>query len=479
MVIESAKGYDKNQAARRAFRQNYLPGLTALVTDIFGFATMALIPIGAIQELAIVASEGILVIILTKIVLLPILLSYTGITAGGARHMKKKMEADSIFWSFFAKFTEAPWAAAAIIVCAAAGGYGWVKAKEIRIGDVTVGSSELLPDSVYNQDIRYVIDNYSMTSDIFVVMVETGEQECTKYKNVEAMDRLEWVLKNTKGVQAVFSPAFVTRQVNAAFAEGHVKWQSLMRNQKTIDTASGQMAEQGMINASCNFAMVPAFLKDHKAETLDRVVHTVEKFAEENNSGKLKFLLATGQAGIAAAVNQEIKAAELQMMILVYAVIAVLVFVTYRSIRVLICIMAPLYLTSILCEALMVYLGIGVKVATLPVIALGVGVGVDYAIYLYSRLDQFFHEGMPLQEAYLNTLKTTGRAVVFTGLTLGVGVATWYFSEVQFQKDMGTLLVFMFIWNMFGAMWLMPALVRFLVKPEKLYPEAYAAAQSQ
>lgn len=479
MVIESANGYDKNQAARRAFRQNYLPGLTALATDILGFVTMALIPIGSIQELAIVASSGLMIIVLTKIILMPIILSYIGITQSGATHMQKKMQEDSALWNFFSHFTEARWAAATIVLCFVAGLYGFYVSRDVRIGDVTVGSSELLPDSIYNQDIRFIINNYSTSSDIFVVMVETKEGECTKYTNVEAMDRLEWVLKNTDGVQAVFSPAYVTRQVNAAFAEGHVKWQALMRNQKTIDTAGGQISEQGLINAACSFAMVPAFLKDHKAETLERVVKVVEKFAAENNTKDLKFLLASGGAGIAAAVNQEIKAAELQMLILVYATIAILVFLTYRSITVLFCIMAPLYLTSILCEALMVYMQIGIKVATLPVIALGVGVGVDYAIYLYSRMDQYFKEGMPLQEAYLNTLKTTGRAVVFTGLTLGVGVATWYFSSVQFQKDMGGLLVFMFLWNMVGAMWLMPALVRFLVKPEKLYPQAYAAAAAR
>src|SRR5690606_13968655 len=372
MVIESANGYDKNQAARRAFRQNYLPGLTALATDILGFATMALIPIGAIQELAIVASTGLLIIILTKIVLLPILLSYIGVTKSGAAHMQRKMQEDSPVWNFLSKFTEARWAACMIIFCVILGAYGFYVSRDVRIGDVTVGSSELLPDSVYNQDVRFVINNYSTSSDIFVVMVETAEGECTKYKNVEAMDRLEWALKNTEGVQAVFSPAFVTRQVNAAFAEGHVKWQALMRNQKTIDTAGVQVSEQGLINAACNFAMVPAFLKDHKAETLDRVVKVVEQFAAENNTSDLKFLLASGGAGIAAAVNQEIKAAELQMLILVYATIAILVFLTYRSILVTICVMIPLYITSVLCEALMVYMEIGIKVATLPVIALGV-----------------------------------------------------------------------------------------------------------
>jgi len=461
MAIEASEGHDSLNASKRAFRQNYLPGLTALITDIFGFATMAIIPIGAIQELAIVASIGILVIILSKIILLPILMSYTGVTKAGQVHMKKSLEKDSLHWVFLSRCTDTKWATASLLLAGVLTVYGYFESKNLIIGDVTQGSSELLPDSQYNQDVRYIINNYSTSSDVFVTMVETGVQECTKYKNVEAMDRLEWKLNNTEGVQAVFSPAFVTRMYNAAMAEGHIKWQSLMRNQRTIDSASGQVAEQGLINPDCSFAIVPAYLTDHKAETLNRVVQTVEDFAAENDSGDLKFLLATGGAGIAAAVNQEIEEAEVTMLIWVYGIVALLVFITYRSIPVLICIMTPLYITSILCEALMVHLNIGVKVATLPVIALGVGIGVDYAVYLYSRLDQYMKEGDTLKAAYLKTLKTTGRAVMFTGFTLGIGVATWSFSEIQYQKDMGTLLVFVFLWNMVGAMWLMPALVSF------------------
>ena len=129
--------------------------------------------------------------------------------------------------------------------------------------------------------------------------------------------------------------------------------------------------------------------------------------------------------------------------------------------------MVPLALTSFLCEALMAYLGIGVKVATLPVIALGVGVGVDYGIYIYAKFAYFLRQGMGLQEAYYNTLTTTGEAVSLTATMLAVGVATWIWSPIKFQADMGLLLTFMFVWNMVGALWLLPALAYFLIKPEK------------
>jgi hypothetical protein len=130
--------------------------------------------------------------------------------------------------------------------------------------------------------------------------------------------------------------------------------------------------------------------------------------------------------------------------------------------RAVICILTPLVLTTVLANGLMALLGIGVKVATLPVIALGVGIGVDYGIYIYSRLESYLQEGRSLRDAYESTLKTTGRAVCFTGITLAVGVATWYLSPIKFQADMGVLLTFMFLWNMLGALTLLPALAYFL-----------------
>ena len=115
----------------------------------------------------------------------------------------------------------------------------------------------------------------------------------------------------------------------------------------------------------------------------------------------------------------------------------------------------------------MAQLGIGIKVATLPVVALGVGVGVDYGIYIYTRLTHYLKEGLEMREAYYQALTTTGRAVAFTGFALAVGVFTWMLSPIKFQADMGMLLTFMFLLNMVGALWLLPGLAYLLIKPEK------------
>jgi predicted RND superfamily exporter protein len=149
-------------------------------------------------------------------------------------------------------------------------------------------------------------------------------------------------------------------------------------------------------------------------------------------------------------------------------VVFVLCFITFRSLRAVACILIPLALTSILSQALMTYLDIGVKVATLPVIALGVGIGVDYGIYIYNRLEVMIVSGKTMQEAFFETLRSTGKAVSFTGITLAIGVATWILSPIKFQADMGILLTFMFLWNMLGSLILLPALASFLLKPESM-----------
>ncbi|MCY1353126.1 efflux transporter, putative, hydrophobe/amphiphile efflux-3 family [compost metagenome] len=208
---------------------------------------------------------------------------------------------------------------------------------------------------------------------------------------------------------------------------------------------------------------VIAFLKDHKAETLDAVVAIAEKFAEENSTPERQFLLAAGTAGIEAATNIVVRDANRSMLFYVYAAVILFCLITFRSWRATLVALLPLVLTSILCEALMVAMGIGVKVATLPVIALGVGIGVDYALYLLSVQLHYQRQGMPLADAYKSAVAFTGRVVGLVGITLAAGVVGWAWSPIKFQADMGILLTFMFLWNMLGALILIPALSYFLL----------------
>jgi len=272
-------------------------------------------------------------------------------------------------------------------------------------------------------------------------------------------------------VESTGSLADVSKIVTRALNEGNWNWYEISRNQ-TIINASIRQAPSGMINTDCSLTPLVAYLDDHKAETLRRVTDEVEDFADEYNNERHRFLLGAGNAGVEAATNEVIASAKNKMLLAVYGVVSLLCLISFRSVRAVLCVILPLGLTSIIAEALMAQAGIGIKVATLPVIALGVGIGVDYGIYMFSKLERFLKAGYPLQEAYFETLRSTGKAVAFTGITLALGVFTWMLSPIKFQADMGLLLTFMFLWNMVGAIWLMPALARFLLKPEKIAAKA-------
>lgn len=470
IAMASGETDDPLSAARMAFRQLFIPGMVALASDAVGFVTLLLIDIGVIRELAIGASLGVAVIILTNLILLPVAISYMGISRSAVKQAREEAARNHPFWRLLSNFANPVVAPISIVIALLAVGGGLWYGQNLKIGDLDQGAPELHPDSRYNLDNDFVIRNYSTSSDVLVVMVKTAPEGCAHYDTLAAMDELMWKMENTEGVQSAVSMVTVARQSIKGMNEGSLKWETLSRNQFVLNSSIARA--EGMYNSDCSLAPVLVFLNDHKAETLEHVVSAAREFAEENNREGLEFVLAAGNAGIEAATNEVIGASETTMLIAVYAAVSFMCLLTFRSVAATLCVILPLVLTSILGNALMAFMGIGVKVATLPVIALGVGIGVDYGIYIYSRLESYLRQGLTLQEAYYQTLKSTGKAVIFTGICLAIGVFTWVFSAIKFQADMGLMLTFMFLWNMVGAIWLLPALARFLIKPEKLQQKA-------
>jgi len=492
IAIEAGKGADHVQAARKAFRGLYVPGMLALLSDAMGFLTLLFIDIGVIQELAMAASIGVAMIIITNLVLLPIVMSYIGISQSGVNHAKKAEAAEPKLWKALSFFANGKVAPIPVIIAVAMAVGGYFMSQGLKIGDLDKGAPELRADSRYNLDNDFMVSNYSTSSDVLVVMVETAKEQCNSYKVMDAIDRFMWYMDNVNGVQSTTSLVTVSKLVTKAMNEGNLNWSALSRNQTILNT-SIQRAPSALINPDCSMTPVIIYLNDHKAETLETAVAAVQDFKSryddsvdekyygytiaetqeaidngEIDSVPVRFQLASGNAGIEAATNQVIADAQDTMLIFVYVVVFVLCFMTFRSFTAVACILLPLALTSVLSQALMTWLGIGVKVATLPVIALGVGIGVDYGIYIYSRLEVMLIAGKTMQEAFLATLKSTGKAVSFTGVTLAIGVATWILSPIKFQADMGILLTFMFLWNMLGALILLPALAHYLLNPEKI-----------
>ena len=471
IMQDIARGTHKQVAARYTFRRLFIAGVTALLADAVGFAVLMLIDIPVIQDLAITASIGVAVLIFTSLLLMPVALSFVGVgskAADRALQIDTRASAHKGFgklWDSLDRFTTPKWATGAVLVAALLGIGGFAVSLQLKIGDLDSGAPELRADSRYNRDNAYITQHYALSSDLFAVMIKTPAEGCLNYKTLVLADRLAWELQQYPGVQATASLVNAVRQITAGTYEGNPKLNSLQRNQDVLNYAAQQASVNApeLFNTDCSLMPVIAFLKDHKAETLDAVVAIADKFAKENSTDDRQFLLAAGSAGIEAATNIVVREANRTMLLYVYLAVTLFCLITFRSWRATLVALLPLVLTSILCEALMVAMGIGVKVATLPVIALGVGIGVDYALYLLSVQLHFQRQGLPLSEAYRNAVAFTGRVVGLVGITLAAGVICWAWSPIKFQADMGILLTFMFLWNMLGALILIPALSYFLL----------------
>ena len=450
-------------AAKSAFNQLLIPGAVALIADTIGFLTILEIKIQSIRELAISASLGVCVVIITNLFLLPIILSSLRLPRAYGEWVAAQQARTNKIWAVVTTAMKPGPSLIVIAVWFAAGVWGWHQAQKIKIGDLFAGVPELRQDSRYNRDTQVITSKFSIGVDIISVLVEAPPNSCVDHDVVALMDQFELAMRAVPGVNSVLSLSSVAKIVNAGWNEGSLKWRVLPRNQQAmaqavtpIDTATG------LLNADSSVMPVMIFLKDHKAGTLRAVTDAVKAFNASHPSPKAKFVLASGTAGVMAATNEVVEAAQFPIVAWVFGAVIVLCLVAFRSVRATLCIVLPLAIVSYLGYALMVYMRIGLKTSTLPVIALGVGIGVDYGIYLFARLQKALRGGGYFEDAMFVAFKDTGSSILFTGFTLAIGVSLWVFSQLKFQADMGLLLTFMFLVNMLGALLLLPAMARWL-----------------
>ncbi|WOH37994.1 MMPL family transporter [Thalassotalea fonticola] len=468
---EVAKGNNARQAAQLSFRRLLVPGGIALLSDTVGFLTLLAIDIGIIRELAITASLGVGLIIFTNLLLLPILVSFVRFNEEEQKHIVDNADhklMNRLLWRKAAIVTAKKPAGIILTLTAVLFIWGFNQSNELKIGELHAGAPALHEDSRYNQDTFLITDKYAISVDYMSVVVETFAESCVEHEVLNTIDTMQWRLENVPGVQSSVSLASVAKIVNTGYNEGNKRWQVLSRNQQSLVQSIARIPQtSGLLNTNCSAMPIILFMEDHKAETIERIVSAVKKNAEQLNTDTIKFKLASGPVGVMAATNEAVAAAQIPMMFYVYGAVTLLCLISFRSVRATIVVIAPLYVVSTLAQALMTYLDIGLTVSTLPVIALGVGIGVDYGIYILSTMSARLRQGETMAEAYLSALKERGSAVLITGVTLAIGVSTWFFSDLKFQVDMGILLTFMFLVNMLAAIIILPALSTFLWSDKK------------
>ena len=481
------------EAARLSFRMLLVPGAVALLAGCIGFAAIMVIPIAMVRELAITATVGVALTILTDLVLLPVLLSYTKL-----RNLDRKREFrlrqltrfDRV-WAALSKLSKPTAAAIVIAIGLATWFFAWQHGNRVMIGDAQQGVAELHPDARYNRDAVLISEKFALGVDILNVIAESGPSACTtSYRAMETIDRFAWHMQNVEGVVQVITLPAAAKLVTAGWNDGSIRWRVLPRDPDTLRQATQSFeTDSGLLNADCSAIPVTIFLADHQATTIDRVVAAVKDFRAANDAfapgnlqlelaakaaedpefttDQVNLRLATGNVGVMAATNDTVRDKEHLMLWLLYGAVFLMCWLSFRSPLAALCVLAPLVLVTELGHSLMVELGIGMKVNTLAVVALGVGIGVDYGIYIFARMREAMLQGRTLSESYFIALKTTGIAIFYTALTLAVGVAMWMFSDLKFQADMGIMLTFMFIVNMIAAIIFLPALCRWLLRPRE------------
>jgi len=461
-------GDDSLTAAKRTFRQLFVPAIVALLADLVGFITILFIPVQVIREMAITASLGVGIVILTDLVLLPVLVSYESYGRGYRERIESRQVHFHRFWERLSIIAKRGPAAGIIAAAAVLAVLGWWKGRETPIGDTQAGVPELRPDSRYNIDSEVITRKFSIGVDVINVIVETQPDGCIDYDVLTAIDRFAWHMENVEGIQNVLALPEVMKVVSSGWNEGSLKWRNIPRNRDQLVQAQAYLeTSTGLFNSDCSVMPVMMFTTDHRARTIERVVAEVKKWRNENPTPQATFRLATGNVGVMAATNEEVKAKEYWILGGVFAAVIVMCLLTFRSVAGTLCVILPLALGSILAYAVMAIVGIGLKISTLPMVALGVGIGVDYGIYLFSRMQEYLENDTGVRVAFLHALHVTGASVIFTGITLAIGVVTWVFSPLKFQADVGILLTFLFVVNMLGAILLLPALAAWLVRPGK------------
>ncbi|MBS0293043.1 MAG: MMPL family transporter [Proteobacteria bacterium] len=464
---EMRTGHSAPQAAELAFRRLAIPGTLALLMNALGFMVIMLIDIPIVHELGLTACLGVSLMIFTNKVILPVALSYLPYKAPAKETTPDGMDAKSRarWWAVSALAEPRPALVTFAVSLVLLAG-GTVMSRHLLTGDIGSGAPELRAESRYNRDNDAIIKQYAIGMDVLSVYLETKDldEACLNWRVMNAVERFDVAMRGVDGVRSVVTVAGFAKLATAGSNEGNPRWAALQRSEAALRTgAKSASPDLGMNSEGCKTIHLQLFLNDHEGATLAHVVKAVREFIAQDKTPNVTFRLAGGNAGVAAATNEAVEKAEIEMLGSIFGAITLLCWLTFRSWRAVLCIIVPLTLVSILCNALMAFLGIGLKVATLPVIALGVGVGVDYGIYLFERIQHEIDDrGSSLREAFYEAMHQRGTAAVFTAITMSIGVGTWAFSSLKFQADMGILLAFLFLVNVLGAIFLLPAMACWL-----------------
>ena len=478
---------DKREACVRSLVSIFPPGTLGIITDAAGLFFIAVAPIPVMHKVAFLCGFWALSLIPANVLFTPIVLSYLPAPRNAAKVVGRQPTERNEGWlsgafdrgidhalALTGRLSQgkAAWGT----VCALALVLAWAGTTTIHltVGDVQAGTPLLWPTSPYNTAVKRINERFA-GFDVLQVVFEGNKQYAIETPaGLNLIQRFQNHMERDPEVGGTFSFADLVPMVNSIFHGGTPKW-GVVPDKEADAALLSQMAMTGaspgdfdhQLSSDIRVANVSVWYKDHRGKTIKRALSRAQEFidSEESKADGFKVRLATGSIGLLGAINETVARSELQILLLVLGAVFVTCSITYRSIVAALLLLIPVNVSNLIAAAVMVKMGIGLDVNTLPVAAVGIGVGIDYGIYLMSRICEEYQLEGSFEKAITKAVGTTGRAILFTATTLLVGIAPWYvLSDLRFQADMGLLIAFLMLINMAVAMVVVPLLL-YIVQP--------------
>jgi hypothetical protein len=344
---------------------------------------------------------------------------------------------------------------------------GWSYGRTLRVGDMTPGAALLFPDHPYNVAYRKLNEEFLGASQL-IVIADTHEEN--GMKNAEPLTIIEEFadhMETAEGAAASITIIDIVKQLARLYHEGEPKWAFVPDNPKHVAelfyvfTQTGQGGDlDRFMDTTARYGTITTLFHGYSHRVITDAIAWAKKFAAMYGGSQVEFLFAGGLFGVLAAVNEAVESSYWINLAVIFAVVALCLYLTYGSWAATMILMVPVVLSQVVCEAVMVIYRIDLNVNSLPIAAAGAGVGVDYGIYHFSRMIDAFDEGRHVNEAVDYATATTGKAIIFTATTMLAGTIFWWFADLKFQAEMGMLLALLMGFNMFGGLVVVPALVK-------------------
>ena len=456
--------WDKEKAIIAAFAELFVPTMSGIVTDALGMLAIVVVPVVILQRIAISASVWVASVAISELLLNPIVYYY--LKAPLKENVLTREE--GIFQRICnacATWIVQPRNARAIVVF-------WVLAflvsltqvRHLTIGDPTASTPLLRESSPYNLS-HLEIQRYFGGIEPLIIVVEGHDKDVLKDPALlRTMEKFQRELERDPDVGYSFSLADIVQSINMTFYDLQPRWSVIPYEIPKISSlffyyfAGAPPGETSrFLDPSYTISHVTFYCKNHQGDNVARILEEARKFVAENPMEKADFRLAGGLIGVTGAANEEILKNDILMNLLGFGTIFLIVMFTYRSAVASLVMMIGLFLANGVVNAYMGYRNIGINLQSLPIVTVGVGFGIDYALYIVSRAVEEYKGDV--SEAVRLGLATSGKAVTFTAITLVTATLLWAFSNIRFCSEMGLLLALWMGISFFGSCTFVPALL--------------------